>query len=304
MNYYIQQPELNAGGNLGDLVYIYGLKKFLIKNNINVKHIIRDQIPVFIPEGDDNTIIMSGWYSNNTKEYYNNPHFIYKYCGFFLDSSVWSDKAIINITDKTQYIGCRDVYTYEMCKRSGLNAYISLCPSLLLDKNDFNINEINRDLIILAGVPNIALKLFNLNDKNIYKYPWFYDPHKKWNEIEEYFIKTVNFFLSRAKVVYTTRLHVYLMCLSLDIPVKYVGDFKGRKQLAAILLPENIHIVKELVRKNFEYFLLSKGEDNSQELTDLILNYKELYLYLNKFSYYSKETELKFFKDNTNKQKK
>ena len=76
----------------------------------------------------------------------------------------------------------------------------------------------------------------------------------------------LRYYKEHARMIYTGRLHVYLPCVAMGIPVKYVGVKNYRTEIVNIVNAETISTIQPLVIQNFEHEIFGNGPDVHLEL--------------------------------------
>jgi len=249
--------------NLGDFIYILCLRNFIKKHNIDSNYVRRDKIDRFDFK-DNDVMIMSGFFStvetSNTK-FWNNKKDVYNYIGFHCSNKIKDLRT-------NKRFGCRDFKTYELFKDQCPNSYVSLCPSLMANLLDFsNINQKN-DKIIFIDCGNNFVK--SHSEKNSVSLTQLVHHHNRTElEMESVAYNRLKYLKENAKIVYTSRLHIYLPCIAMGIPVKYVGKIDGRTAIVKIINKQTIKYIQPLLIQNFEHEIFGNGSDVHNELHNL-----------------------------------
>lgn len=145
-------------------------------------------------------------------------------------------------------IGCRDLYTTNRLRNAGINTFYSKCLTLIFPRRKKTpLNGWN----IVVDVP-IDLPPF-IKDSAIYishKISPYISEKDKIDQAK----KILSLYKSHAKMVITTRLHCALPCVSMGIPVIFLG--KPNDYRISINNDIGIKIY------NLSHDILSKGKDN------------------------------------------
>ena len=211
----------------------YDFEKFLglvIKNevpNFNIIFIKRDNMYDITQYQKFTNIItiMNGWwmhpYNDKKNISFKIPHNIIPvFTSFHIANEKLLTPIYLNEFKKYQPIGCRDLKTTNKLIKNGIDAYFSGCLTTTIDfykwKNESNI-IFNVDTLV--------------KNKGIY----FKHVNPKWKNVDFriglhdalYILKIY----SKCKYVNTSRLHCYLPCLAMKIPVNFIspdGDTKKK----------------------------------------------------------------------------
>lgn len=209
----------------------YEFKKFIdlvLDNNIegyNFVFIKRDNLHDLSQYNNLNNIItiMNGWwmwpYDNNENISFKIPKNIIPIITSF---HIYNNKLLLddNIKEFKKYepIGCRDLKTLEKLQKNNIDAYFSSCLTLTIDFITYNPENQVCYVDLDANIDNIY------NGNNIIKL------HNNINEIKNnYKLGFLNAYkyleiFSMCKKVYTSRLHAYLPCLAMGVPVEFKSN--------------------------------------------------------------------------------
>jgi hypothetical protein len=161
------------------------------------------------------------------------PHFV----------SIYLDKESL-VSDHVDYfrryepIGCRDRFTLSLFKRRGLQAYVSGCLTLLLTPDDLDL-KVTRD----------PAAKFNVDDSTCRDRTYRFLTNSDRDLSIENNLSRLQL-LSRASQVTTSRLHVYLPCRSLGIPVRLKCAQSDRRRF------EGLSSVAKFNLRYFRHLLL------------------------------------------------
>lgn len=84
--------------------------------------------------------------------------------------------------------------------------------------------------------------------------------------------KRLKYYKEHAKTIYTTKLHVYLPCVGMGIPVKYIGPMNYRTEIVNIVTEDTIKDIQPLLIQNFEHELFGNGPDVHEKLHAILSN--------------------------------
>lgn len=188
----------------------------------------------------------------------------YRYLGFHLHGDLRTFGK--NVKLKSDYpIGCRDVPTRDFLRSLGYNAYFSGCISMTLPKR-----------------PEGDYRLVYVIDDDAKKGLPFCDPvdlrpitslglpkDAPWEKCEELARDRINLLRDTAKLVITSRLHVYLPCVAMGIPVLFTRPIIPRTSLVETFTPATVDYMKPLVAQNFKNALFDEGECVARQLDDM-----------------------------------
>ena len=188
----------------------------------------------------------------------------YLYLGFHLHGDLRTFGKHVKL--KSDYpIGCRDVPTRDFLRSLGYNAYFSGCISMTLPKR-----------------PEGDYRLVYVIDDDAKKGLPFCDPvdlrpitslclpkDAPWEKCEELARERINLLRDTAKLVITSRLHVYLPCIAMGIPVLFTRPIIPRTSLVEIFTPATVDYIKPLVEQNFKNALFDEGECVAKQLDDM-----------------------------------
>lgn len=259
--------------NIGDAAQTLAIRLLLEKiqiyqNNFIERYQLQNQT-------QKKTVITNGWYKEKLNEVFVNKNLDYKFVGIHLNTNDDVYKNYFYCDNRR--IGCRDSFTRDKLKKAGLDAYTSLCLTLTFDKRPFS-PKTQKDVIV--NVRNIDVfkycknykdysNLVNGNEKyinNIVKR----DDSKSWDFYEDLYLKRIKYLSENAKYVITDRVHTYLPCIALGIPVEYIGPMDIRTDIIKIVNKDTINILKPMIIQNFYYQVLNIGTDVSEMLDKTI----------------------------------
>lgn len=263
----------HASINLGDCTQSIAVENLLARMGYyNPILVERDSLPDY--NDDPVKAVMQGWFTYNGLEDSTgkliktfpisnkiNPIWL----GFHLSMEGYSRKKFktdcpaMNSELGTNPIGCRDISTYKFMKNLGYNAYPSLCMTCTFDKR-FDLGSQKIDFCIDCNPKPGEVVLSNEMPING---ELTLDQYQVYEHIARERLRILSVY---ARSVRTSRLHVYLPCVAMGIPVKYEGTSDERTDIINIITPDTIDILKPLVIKNFVHQVKSQASDVVPEL--------------------------------------
>lgn len=248
-NQYNEYSSINVGDYIQSLAAINIYKKFINKITNNkyksfpdfVNLVLNNNVPnfnfIFIKRdnmhdikqynGNTNIItIMNGWwmhpYNKNNDISFKIPSNIIP---IFVSFHIYNNKLLsddnIKQFKKFEPIGCRDLKTLDKLHNKGIKAYFSGCLTLTIDF--FQRKE--GDKIYFVDLNNVAKNKNAINIKhNIQPIATnYYLGFQKALELLKLY--------SKAQKVYTSRLHAYLPCIAMNVPVEFMSNTNNKKCL-------------------------------------------------------------------------
>ena len=213
-----------ATENLGDHIQIISGLRMLARLGVEPTHFVdRDDEIKSAPALEDAEgcvgIILNGWFKTNRREWPPHPKLAPLILGFhirpFQCPELLSD-ASMEFFRRHQPIGCRDIYTEELLRTKGVDAFTSHCLSLTLPRRMENpdmqseIFVVSRDQRILSHIPrSLAPVTF------VSHYTGSGDFASNMARAEQ----LLHTYRSRAKLIVTTLLHCALPAIAMGIPV-------------------------------------------------------------------------------------
>jgi hypothetical protein len=91
----------------------------------------------------------------------------------------------------------------------------------------------------------------------------------EWSRAEDMARKRIGLLRDTAKLVITSRLHIYLPCVAMGVPVIFTRPVSQRTSLVEIFTPATADYFRGLVRQNIINALFGEGECVAQELDSL-----------------------------------
>ncbi len=294
-------------GNVGDFIQSLAAKQYLPRVD---KYIDRDNLQ----EADsDEIFIANGWYLLHEK-----MHQIKSDNCQVLPISIHINNQNdlntpknLKLFNKYGSVGCRDMATMHYLQKAGIDAYFSGCLTLTLSKN-YSRNENTNNSICLVDLPSQLVLASELNTgignlplnvsidvrhilqrilKNNYMQTQILSWHQESLDVKT-FKQKEGFDLaektlqqiSKASLVITSRLHVALPCLALNVPVILLRQnkdsrFTGYESFLNHIWIENnqldiqIDTVKGMVVNNNEHLVLAKSlRERCEEFINKTLN--------------------------------
>lgn len=234
--------------NLGDDIQSLAAKQFLPRVDYYINRDFMDKLPRIKPM-EKIKMVMNGWFAYRTKGWplpdYIDPLFVSFHVNP-LSAKRFLRKDVVNYLKKFR-IGCRDLWTENLLKSYGIDAYFSGCLTLTLDMR-YKSQE-RDDYILIVDVPDFVLKKLpqQILEKSIIRTNWLMFPpndnifrkvyrrifpNSYWSSILKKNQLPVEFRfwaaecrlkeIARAKLVITSRLHIAMPAVSLDIPVIFI----------------------------------------------------------------------------------
>lgn len=241
--------------NIGDYVQSIAAKQYLPKVDSLIN---RDKMNLY--DEDNVKMIMNGWYMGNAENWppsdLIDPLFVSIHINSTVKEALTSPQSIAYFK-KHEPIGCRDVYTMNLLKAKGVEAYFSGCLTLTLAKT-YKRETVSDEILIIDPLFHcLTIKEMIVNPKKMAKRivtgrVGEYNLRSKILKefftkelleqaihipqmtstigIEDSFSKANQFLLrlSRAKLVITSRIHTALPCLAMGTPVIFLnGGFSN-----------------------------------------------------------------------------
>lgn len=172
-------------------------------------------------------LIMNGWWLHptNNQILFNIPNNIIPlFISFHISQKKLLEPPFLNIFKKYEPIGCRDESTMALLNNHGIDTYFSGCLTIGIDFFDWNIVDDNMKkhiyyVDVKHNTPNKTLSHESKLYKNI--------NYKKGLSIAYSLLKTY----STAAQVITSRLHCFLPCLAMNVPVSLTSPTNNKNTL-------------------------------------------------------------------------
>lgn len=273
MAYYLVSFDDYRGSkhhNLGDFIYSLVLHEFMKKHGVVPYYVRRDELSVFRFEEDD-ILVLSGFFpTKNGNVIINDTCKQVRYVGFHYNLY---ERPLLTAPAGSR-IGCRDFATYDKMKERFKDSYVSLCPSIMSGILGLESVEGPRDKVVFIDCDKDFMKSKSAEGESVSFTHWVSHMFRSQHLMMDAAMRRLKAYKSMAKKVYTTRLHAYLPCVALGIPVEYVGDIDGRTEVSRIVTPETIEGLSALVEANFEHEIFGAGGDVHEELHDKCMDLK------------------------------
>jgi hypothetical protein len=264
--------------NLGDCTQSIAVENLLdaclgIKD---AKLVDRDLLDEY--QGDPIRVPMQGWFTYNGLKNYEankmidpfpvaeniNPVFV----GFHLSMEGYSRKYFKENKPKLESfgggsIGCRDVSTYKFLKSLGYPAYVSFCMTATLPKRKVTNKQV-LNFCVDCEPKDGEISLSNEHPVNKAV------DESVWKEYEQRSFATLMMLGTYAKHVRTSRLHIYLPCVAMGIPVTYEGVSDERTDIIKIINKDTIKDIKPLIIQNFISQFKGEGDRYVDELMKFV----------------------------------
>jgi len=210
--------------NLGDHIQIIsGLRLLSRLGREPTRYIDRDNeiqsAPGLSEEDGPIGILLNGWFKKNRSEWPPHPKLAPVIYGFHIRSvkcpELLSDESI-DFFRRHQPIGCRDVYTENLLRSKGVEAFTSNCLSLTLPRRlddpltQTEVFVVSRDERIRSHLPETI---------GPYTFISHYSVSSDFAENMTRAAELLDTYRSRAKLIITTLLHCALPAIAMGIPV-------------------------------------------------------------------------------------
>jgi hypothetical protein len=198
--------------NIGDDIQRLALEALLPHVDLRID---RDDMSLIKKFDSDTKLIVNGWFAKQTHKVYPiQTKAQVLYIGFHAN-----DDEVIPLKPQLP-VGCRDLWTFELCRQKNVPAWLSWCATLTLPWE----RSIKRNNILLADVFE---KDLDSVPKNIIQ-----AAKRVTHEIDPLLdrnseaLKRLELYAS-AQLVITKRLHAMLPCLAMGTPVVFVTPAFG-----------------------------------------------------------------------------
>lgn len=219
--------------NVGDEIQSLAVKRMLGEVDYEVD---REKLHSWkSPDGEKAKFVLNGWYMEKPEQWPPSEDIDPLFISFHISHEFgamqkMTTPEMIAYYKKHEPIGCRDMHTTNLLKSKGVDAYFSGCATLTF-QNQFT--ERTNDIIM-------ADPLFNL-------WPYSYGKYCADKLVPEEYQKDIKYIThrrptrdrshedrvkdaediieaySKAKLVFTSRIHVALPCLALGTPVIFIN---------------------------------------------------------------------------------
>lgn len=248
--------------NIGDEIQSIAMKNLLPKVDF---YVLRDNMNI-VYDSDYNRVdttklensndkiylFINGWMSEKTDRKGNNyvfppPSFIVP---FFISihTTAWYIKHVVNPNIEyfrsLEFVGCRDMNTYNILKSKGINAEFMGCPTVTL-KNPYDNPERSKIYFVdaKATIPNVN-KITHIVRNNTRTLKERFD--KAQRLLDRY---------ATAESVFTSRLHCYMPCKGMGTKVTLMARKDARMRQLVDLSDDKYENIKRNIKDKVEYFL-------------------------------------------------
>lgn len=219
--------------NVGDEIQSLAVKQMLPKVDYEVD---REQLHQWkSPDGEKAKFILNGWYMEKPENWPPSEDIDPLFISFHISHEFGAVKKMtspemIAYYKKHEPIGCRDMHTTNLLKSKGVDAYFSGCATLTY-QNQFS--ERTDDIIMADPLFNLwpysygkysANRLVPKELRKDLKYITHRRPTRDRSHADR--VKDAEDIIeaySKAKLVFTSRIHVALPCLALGTPVIFIN---------------------------------------------------------------------------------
>jgi hypothetical protein len=182
--------------NLGDAIQTVAMIEHLKKNNItNYSFVDRSNL--------ENNMIINGWHRDKKEPLPKKSTYI----------STHTDLDHLKEIDKNNIIGCRDFWTLNNCKYLNLKSLITGCVTINLPKINYEQKTFKTLFIDSTYQNNIDILFKNdiyITQKIKENTEWLDQLNQASERLK---------LISSASLVHTTRLHILIPCIAMEIPV-------------------------------------------------------------------------------------
>lgn len=217
--------------NIGDDVIVYSIyqqfEKMSLCKNIVDNPTSRESL--FELKNSTKNII-SGWLSFNVDNFL--PENITENTLLY-GIHFWNEQRcmplIKSILDNNLEVGCRDSFTYRICKRYGIRSYISYCPTLLLDKINTDDEESDSYSVLVDIYDEDIISYVKEKTGFMLKWLTHRDYFNENRNFQERMINVKNHLnlYCKSKLVISNKMHVLLPCMSMGVPCLFYKHDTG-----------------------------------------------------------------------------
>jgi hypothetical protein len=244
--------------NIGDYIQSLAAKQFIGEYPIYVN---REHLDTY--QGENICIILNGWFMHYPKNFPPSNSIIPIFISFHINIAV-EDIFFKNINLKyfKQYepIGCRDLYTRDILRKHGINAYFSGCLTLTLG-NTYKQTEERKYIYFVdpylgnkKDIRNIlsAIKTFVFNKKKIYKLAYL-----KYQKISFFALLSTSLFYNQYKIFWSddvlfNAIYIghYIASRGDDGNFKYADELLKKYVNAKLVITSRIHAALPTIGMN------------------------------------------------------
>ena len=244
--------------NIGDDIQSLSICQLMDKIDVCID---REHISDYV---DPCKVIINGWYKHNVSDWPPHSNINPLFISFHINNCALLSN--IYYLKKYEPIGCRDLYTLNMLKSSGIKAYFSGCSTITL--NSIDVEKENK--VICIDIPRyINLQSSDFKCEYLSTHiPCYLSCHERlslaYNRLKV---------LSSSRCVITSRLHTALPCIAMGIPVFLIPmvDIKRFEGLLDIFHYSNINSdLNTNIVKFIDNPRLTKNDEKVNSMRDLI----------------------------------
>lgn len=242
--------------NIGDDFQCIAARRFLEKEN-DLQYIDREKMNEY--NGDNVKMILNGWYMHNPTMWPPSDKIYPLLTSIHISntkqksSKLVPSKLMLNkngseFLKKYSPVGCRDLFTYKLLKKKGIDCYFSGCLTLTLR----NHTEENQKYICLVDPSEELINFVKSNTSREIKI--VYPEKDVWPKDYNERIKKAHEILkiySEAHMVLTSRLHGALPSLAMGTPVLLLEHEFGDERYEGLKYFVNFATYKDLYSKKY-----------------------------------------------------
>ncbi|MDR0394403.1 MAG: polysaccharide pyruvyl transferase family protein [Tannerella sp.] len=207
--------------NLGDYIQSIAVERFLPKINCRLD---RDTLATLSGK-KKRLLVTNGWFSHTPEMCFPFSHTVIPlFYGLHITNwnNSWSHflkPESIEYLNTYAPVGCRDRYTAKVLENHGVQTFYSKCLSLTLPRRK---TQYRKDCYMIVDAEHISLPGF-IKDKSIYLTHMYMD---KRSESDAFGLarQLLQYYMEKATVIITSRLHCALPCLAMGIPVIFFNN--------------------------------------------------------------------------------
>lgn len=267
--------------NIGDDIQSYAASKLLPHVDYFIE---REHIDTFVPKDKEFVkVIMNGWFMHYKHNFipspYIKPVFVSTHFSSYNTYGIQNEYIKLNTAYLKEYqpIGCRDLHSKQLLEQYNIDAYISGCVTLTLNK--FNTKLPEEEYICCVDISEDVEKYLKEHSpvKIISKTHKVKSSYNKKLSYDERF-KNVEDLLKlyqNAKLVVTSRLHCALPCIALGTPVILVKDDKSiyyKDRIETFLEYVNYYSEEELLKEDINKLFSLKNNNKYIDLRNNIFS--------------------------------
>jgi hypothetical protein len=210
--------------NLGDHIqFISGLRMLSRLGVEPTRYVDRDNeiqtAPGLEEEDGPVGILLNGWFKTNRREWPPHPKFAPLIYGFHIrlfQCPELVSEASIEFFRRCQPVGCRDVYTEQLLRSKGVEAFTSNCLSLTLPRR-IEYPQTQTEVFVVSR--DERLKAYLPRSIGPYTFVSHYSGSSDFAANMARAEALLETYRSRAKLIVTTLLHCALPAIAMGIPV-------------------------------------------------------------------------------------